>query len=819
MAAPILSYEFKSLLNKIKQETVREFPIQVISVNYLMYAILNTRSHEVTNWLSSNMISSTIEELRQIVINKMTADSSMSVQVMPDSVKFSKEYDNIAERVSNDGEFIVSSSAMFVDIVRNDSDYKKFFAKNGFTPDMIADGMASKQGGGDIVKFESEGDGHPEEKKKKKPKAKKLTQKEIEDGEKQFKNGVRLIPEDNNIVESSSVNMVREAGNGLYGEYVGLDQTIDSVFDILGKCDKNTVAIVGDRGVGKTSLLRNLAQRLYDQNCPKQFKEMYLVRFDDHISSVIINEMNKNRKYICCIEDFEKMFLVKEYEQQNMAVLKELMNAKNVCTIFTANDTAYVKNIESKPEFARYIEKITLGELSEEDMFTAVKNGTRRLSEYHSVNVSDDCIKTSIRLAKTHISSERLPSSALDLIDAACSYTRIHQQEPDEIAGMRRKLNDIALKKSRISNSSDAEAFDEKDRLIREEIELKRELTALENKHDEEFVDLADSDIRQALSIKTNIPMSELGTDEKTKLKSLKDNLMSVVIGQDDTVEAVCRAVKRQRVGLSNPDKPCVMMFVGTTGTGKSFMAKRLAYEMFGDEKNMVRLDMSEYSDKTSVTKLYGSAPGYVGYEEGGILTEAIKKNNRCVLLLDEIEKANDEVFNVFLQVFDDGRLTDNKGNMVDFKNVIIIMTSNVGAKDVTEKVSKIGFGHHDEETENKEIILKSIKKQFKPEFINRIDNICYFNKLSDDSLKQIVKNEVKKVRKKVQNIGYDLADDILDGQLIENIFVKIKEETEYGARPILREIQLQLEDRLTDYIIDNSVEKGFVFTYENIKQ
>jgi len=819
MAAPILSYEFKSLLNKIKQETVREFPIQVISVNYLMYAILNTRSHEVTSWLSSNMISSTIEELRQIVINKMTVDSSMSVQVMPDSVKFSKEYDNIAERVSNDGEFIVSSSAMFVDIVRNDNDYKKFFAKNGFTPDMIADGMASKQGGGDIVKFESEGDGHPEEKKKKKPKAKKLTQKEVENGEKQFKNGVRLIPEDNNIVESSSVNMVREAGNGMYGEYVGLDQTIDSVFDILGKCDKNTVAIVGDRGVGKTSLLRNLAQRLYDQNCPKQFKEMYLVRFDDHISSVIINEMNKSRKYICCIEDFEKMFLVKDYEQQNMAVLKELMNAKNVCTIFTANDTAYAKNIESKPEFSRYIEKITLGELSEEDMFTAVKNGTRRLSEYHSVNVGDDCIKTSIRLAKTHISSEKLPSSALDLIDAACAYTRIHQQEPDEITDMRRELNDIALKKSRISNSSDAEAFDEKDRLIREEIELKRKLTALENKHDEEFVNLTEGDIRQALSVKTNIPMSELDTDEKTKLKSLKYNLMSVVIGQDDTVEAVCRAVKRQRVGLSNPDKPCVMMFVGTTGTGKSFMAKRLAYEMFGDEKNMVRLDMSEYSDKTSVTKLYGSAPGYVGYEEGGILTEAIKKNNRCVLLLDEIEKANDEVFNVFLQVFDDGRLTDNKGNIVDFKNVIIIMTSNVGARDVTEKVSKIGFGHHDEEADDKEIILKSIKKQFKPEFINRIDNICYFNKLSDNSLKQIVKNEVKKVRKKVQNIGYDLADDILDGQLIENIFVKIKEEAEYGARPILREIQFQLEDRLTDYIIDNSVEKGFVFTYENIKQ
>jgi len=820
MASPILSYEFKSLLNKIKQETVKEFPIQVISVNYLVYTILNMRSHEVTAWLSSNMISSTIEELREITINKMNADSSISIQVMPDSVKFSKDYDSIAERVSNEGEYIVTSSAMFVDIVNNDSDYKRFFAKNGFTPEMVANGIMNKHnGGGDIVNFVSDEQKPAEEKKKKKVKAKKVAQKDAEDGEKLFKNGVRLIPEENNIIEASSVNMVREAGKGMYDEYVGFDKIIDSVFDILGKCDKNTVAVVGDRGVGKSALIKNLAQRLYAQECPKQFKDSYLVRFDDQISTIIINEMNKSHKYICCIEDIDKMFQMKDAEQQIMAVLTELIKAKNVCTIFTANETAYVKNIESKPEFSRFIQKITLEELSNEDMFTAVRNGSKRFSEYHSVSISDDCIRTSIRLARNHISSERLPSSALDLLDASCAYTRIHQQEPHNIVELRRKLDDIAVKKSSISNSSDAEAFDEKDRLIREEIEIKRKLTALEKQRDEEFVNLTDNGIRQALSIKTNIPMSELDTDEKSKLKSLKDNLMSVVIGQDDTVEAVCRAVKRQRVGLSNPDKPCVMLFVGTTGTGKSFMAKRLAYEMFGDEKNMVRLDMSEYSDKTSVTKLYGSAPGYVGYEEGGILTEAIKKNNRCVLLLDEIEKANDEVFNVFLQVFDDGRLTDNKGNMVDFKNVIIIMTSNVGARDVTEKVSKIGFGHHDEEADDKEIILKSIKKQFKPEFINRIDNICYFNKLSDNSLKQIVKNEVKKVRKKVQNIGYDLADDILDGQLIENIFVKIKEEAEYGARPILREIQFQLEDRLTDYIIDNSVEKGFVFTYENIKQ
>lgn len=818
MSAPILSYEFKSLLNKIKEETVKEFPIQVISLNYLVYTILNMKSHEATSWLSSIMISSTIEELRMIAINKMTTDSSKSVQVMPESVKFSKEYDDMAERVSNNGELIVSSSAMFVDIVSNDDDYKRFFAKNGFTPEMVANGIMNGHGDMNVVNFKSDEQKPVEEKKKKKVKTKKVTKKDIDDGEKLLGNGVRLIPEDNNIIETSSVNMVREAGKDMYGEYVGFDKVIDSIFDILGKCDKNTVAVVGDRGVGKTSLIKNLAQRLYAQDCPKQFKNMYLVRYDDHISSVLINEMNKSNKYICCIEDIERMFVSKDVEQQNMAVLRELMNAKNVCTIFTANDTAYTKSIESKPEFARYIQKIALEGLSDEDMFTAVKNGSKRFSEYHSVNISDDCVKTSIRLAKNYITNERLPSSALDLLDASCTYTRLHQQEPTEIVNLKLKLNDIGVKKSMISNSSNAEAFDEKDKLIREEIDIKKKLTTLENKHNEKFVDLTDNDIRQALSAKTNIPMSELDDDDKTKLKTLKDNLMSVVIGQDETIETVCRAVRRQRVGLSNPYKPCVMMFVGNTGTGKTFIAKRLAYEMFGDEKNIVRLDMSEYSDKTSVTKLYGSAPGYVGYEDGGILTEAIKKNNRCVLLLDEIEKANDEVFNVFLQVFDDGRLTDNKGNVVDFRNVIIIMTSNVGAKDVTDKIGRIGFGRHDEGMENNEIILKSIKKQFKPEFINRIDNICYFNKLSDESLKQIVRNEVKKVRKKVQDIGYDLADDILEGQLIEDIFAKIKEEAEYGARPILREIQFQLEDKLTDYIIDNSIEKGFVFTYENLK-
>lgn len=828
MAEPTLSYEFKALLNKIKQETVKEFPIQVISLNYLVYNILGTRTHEVTTWLYSNMISATVNELKDIVVNKINTDITMSVQVYPESVKFSKDYDELAIKISDGGKNLITSSSMFVHIVAEDAEYRRFFAKNGFTVQMLSDSILLKntppqnedvvKTDGEIVNFDAVEEEKPE-KKKRKPssKSKKTTTKSNSDALSNYSGPLRTIPEENNIVEQNSVNMVREASKDAYGEYVNLDKTIGEIFDVLGKCDKNNVIIVGNRGVGKTAILERMAQLLYKQECPLQFKEKYLVRFDETISSVIINEMNKSGKYIACVEDIEKMFLQKDYEQQNMMVLKEIMKADNLCAVFTMNDAAYAKHIEGKSDFTRYLQKIVVKDLNEEDMFKAVKNASSKYTEYHTCELNDDAIKTSIRLAKNFITTEKCPSSALSLIDGACAYTRMHVETPKELIDLREKLFTVTKEKMSISGSSDAEAFDRKDKLIREEIDLKKKIESLENKHETKKLKVTDNDIKQALSIMINVPLSELNEDEKTKLKTLKTNLTNVVIGQDDTVDVVCRAVKRQRVGLSNPNKPCVMMFVGTTGTGKSFLAKRLAYEMFGNEKNMVRLDMSEYSDKTSAAKLYGTSPGYVGYEDGGVLTEAIKKNNRCVLLLDEIEKANEEVFNVFLQVFDEGRLSDNKGTVVDFKNVIIIMTSNVGAKDVAEKRGKIGFGHTDEEQEDKEIILKSLKKQFKPEFINRIDNICYFNKLSDDNLKIIIKNEIKKVQDKVKELGYDLDKSITNGKLIDSIFENVKKESEYGARPILREIQLQLEDKLTDYIIDNSVDSGFVFKYEDI--
>lgn len=809
MAEPILSYELKSLLNKIKSELTIEFPIQVISLNYLVLAILDNQFCDGYDVISKLMMDPTIEEFRQYIIDRILIDCTNSLK-QNDKTQFSNEYDNLAEEIANDGFSVVTSSLMLNFIIRHDDDMAKKLTKIGVTTDQMLNAITEQISNNNIDSAEIT----PKKKSRKKTtKSKKNSDEPKEDD---IPN-IRIIPEENNIVEINCTNLVREASKGTYDNIVGFDKEINTIFDVLGKYDRNTVAIVGERGVGKTSLIYKLAKRLYDFDCPKPFRDKYLMKFEDAITSLIIKEMNRLGKYIAFIDDVERLFVNKEAEANNMFVLTELFKSPNISTIIVVNDAAYAKYIDAKPEFARYIHKVMLNEPDDDDLTKILKCGSRPYSEYNNVVFSDENITDSIRLAKRFITNEKCPRAALNILDASASYVRMHTSDSEKLMDLRKKLKELTANIASIPSTASADEFDKKDELIREQIALNKSIKVAEKDEEEKKLVVTSNDIKSVVSELTNVPITEMGDDEKERLKKLEYNLKSVVIGQDDVVVDVVKAVKRQRVGLSNPNKPVVMLFVGTTGTGKSFLAKRLAYEMFGDEKNIVRLDMSEYADKTSVNKMYGSSPGYIGYEEGGVLTEAIKRNNRCVLLLDEIEKAHEDVFNVLLQVFDEGRLTDNKGTLIDFKNVIIIMTSNVGAKNISEKTSAIGFGKHDDNLENKEIILKSIKKAFKPEFINRIDNICYFNKLTDDSLRRIITNEIDKVTKKVRELGYDLDETITRGKIVDSIFDSVKDKSEYGARPILREIQQQLEDKLTDYMIDNNMEDGYVFTYSDI--
>lgn len=814
MAEPILSYELKSLINKIKQEYVIEFPIQVITLNYLLLAILDEKSCEGYSVISKLMMEATINEFKQYVIDRIMIDGTESIK-QNDKPEFSNIYDTLAVSISDNGSSVVTSALMLNAIVSYDTDVAKQLTKLGVTPDQVSD---------TVIAYNTTSNNSNKEIKankwnKKKPKAGDEPKVKPEMAKSAGIQASRVIPNENNIVETNCKNLVRMASTGIYNDLIGYDDIIEHIFNCFGKYERNTVAIVGPSGVGKTAVVQILARKLYEQNCPNQFKDKYLMQFNDVITNLVVKEMSKLGKYIAFIDKVENMFATKENEGNAYLFLSELFTTQNICTIFTISETAYAKYIKSKPDFDRLVNKIDISAPNDQFLFDIVRAKANIYENYNSVVFDDDSISESIRLAKRFIGNEECPASALNILDTTSSYVRLKEGENVELVKLRERLKVIEQEKNGIQNSSAAEDFDRKDMLIREEIEINQQMSNIESNlsKTQPKIHVSITDMREAVSQMLNIPITEADDNEKNKLKTLSDNLKSVVIGQDEAIGDIVRAVRRQRVGLSNPDKPIVMLFVGTTGVGKSFLAKRLAHEMFGDEKKIVRLDMSEYSDKTSAAKLYGTSPGYVGYDDGGVLTEAIKKNKRCVLLLDEIEKANDEVFNVFLQIFDEGRLTDNKGTTVDFKNVIIIMTSNVGAKDVAEKMAHIGFNAHDEENRDKDIIKKSIKSTFKPEFINRIDNICYFNKLTDDSLKQIIKNEIMKVNTKVENLGYKLDDSILDGKLVESVFEKVKCESEYGARPILREIEFQLEDKLTDYIINNDIEKGFVFKYNDI--
>ena len=326
---------------------------------------------------------------------------------------------------------------------------------------------------------------------------------------------------------------------------------------------------------------------------------------------------------------------------------------------------------------------------------------------------------------------------------------------------------------------------------------------------------ITEEDVAQVISDMCNIPTSKLNTDEKQKIAHIESILKQSVIGQDEAIDAICKAIKRNKVGLSNPNKPLLTaLCIGQSGCGKTLIAKQLAKEIYGDEKALIRIDMSEYSEKNSVTKLTGSAPGYVGYEQGGQLTEAVKNKQYCVLLLDEIEKADESVYNVFLQLFDEGRLTDSSGVLVNFKNVIILMTSNVGAKKANELGRGVGFTS-DTDSNKKNIMAKELKNKFTPEFLNRIDKIVQFNSLTDENLKAIVKLECNKLAKRMQDLNYDIT---FDEKVYDFIHSLAKNEKEYGARPIVRIIQDNIEDRITELLLLNDYDSSHTFnvTCEN---
>ena len=637
----------------------------------------------------------------------------------------------------------------------------------------------------------------------------------------------------NGEIERSLINISRLASLGKIQHVINYDKYYTEIFTILSKKNRNNVAICGKSGVGKTAIAKNIANIINEKKCHVNFHDKTLMEMDfsklvvgtpfkgafEQKFYAIVEEARTRGNYIFFIDNIH--FLLNsntKYAETDIETLLEVLFTDPSIQIVCTTTPASYSKLQKKSLLGKYLQEVTIEEPTIEECVDILHKIKSQYEAYHDVVYDDLAITSCVELSKKYIRNRSLPEYALDLLDIVGAKTNMQSEDNPKLMALKEELSDIIDEIDTIKSSSTTKQYDKIDELVKKQISVKTKIGLIEKEDilSKEPTHITKNDVCVLLSEKIDIPLEDLTSSEKVRLKGLNDKIKENVIGQDEAVDEVCRAIKRQRVGLGENERPSVLMFLGSTGTGKTYLAKQIAKEVFGDEKYFVRMDMSEYADKTSVNKIGGSNPGYVGYEDETYIVKALKKKKRFVLLLDEFEKSNEEVHNIFLQMFDEGRFTDNHGEEYSLKDVIIIMTSNVGVAESASRGHIIGFNNNDYDF-SKSIIEKELKRKFKPEFLNRIQKIVYFNKLNNENLKSIVELEVAKLNRKVEKLGYHLSENILKTTMIDEIYNEILSKKEFGARPIVNEVQRKIEDNIVDYLIENEVEEGHTFTYEEL--
>ena len=620
------------------------------------------------------------------------------------------------------------------------------------------------------------------------------------------------------------------AQEGKLDPVIGRKNEIDRIIQILSRRTKNNPCLIGEPGVGKTAVVEGLAQKIVDGNVPEILKNKRVVTLD--ISGMVagakyrgdfeerikkaLKEVKKAGDVILFIDEIHTIVGAGAAEGAIDAanILKPLLARGEVQIVGATTINEYRKYIEKDSALERRFQPVTVDEPSIEDSIEILKGLRDKYEAHHNVKISDEAIEAAVKLSSRYINDRFLPDKAIDLMDEASSKARLKTYtEPDKIKKLEDDISKLEKEKEEAISVQDFEkAAKLRDKENKEKEKLEKEKTEWKEKNIKQVRNIGKEEIAEVISLSTGIPANKISQSENEKLKNLELELHKRVIGQNEAVEAVAKAIKRGRVGLKDPNRPIgSFMFLGPTGVGKTELSKALAENLFGDENSIIRVDMSEYMESHSTSKMIGSPPGYVGFDEGGGLTEKIRRKPYSVILFDEIEKAHPDVLNMLLQILDDGRLTDSHGRTVNFKNCVIIMTSNIGARLITDKKtlgfsSKEAQGEDEKEYENiKKEVIQELKKGFRPEFINRIDEIIVFHKLTEKELKQIVDIMLDRINKRISEKGIKIEVTNKAKELI----IKKGTDTNYGARPLRRAIQTMVEDKLAEEILDGKLKSG----------
>ncbi|MBQ6885665.1 MAG: ATP-dependent Clp protease ATP-binding subunit [Clostridia bacterium] len=623
-------------------------------------------------------------------------------------------------------------------------------------------------------------------------------------------------------LEKYGIDLTAEAEKGKTDPVVGRETEVERIIQILCRRTKNNPCLIGEPGVGKTAIIEGLAKQIVDGNVPDilQNKRVFSLDltgmvagakyrgdFEERIKAVI-EEVKNADDIILFVDEIHTIIGAGSAEGSTDAanILKPSLARGDFQLIGATTISEYRKNIEKDSALERRFQTVMVAEPNEDDAILILKGLKDKYEAHHKVVITDDAIVAAVKLSSRYINDRFLPDKAIDLIDEAASRVRLSSSQTDEVKQLEQSLLTVKAEKDDAINSQEFErAAELRDKAARIEDEIAQKKSE-RNAH--ASGEVTEQNIAEIVSLWTGVPVVQLTEEESARLLKLEDVLHNRLVGQSPAVTAVSKAIRRGRVGLKDPKRPTgSFIFLGPTGVGKTELCKALAEAMFGSENMMIRLDMSEYMEKHTVSRLIGSPPGYVGHEEGGQLTEKVRRNPYSVILFDEIEKAHPDVFNILLQILDDGVLTDSQGRKVDFKNTVIIMTSNIGSRHITEKKVAFGFGAGEEQNEKdiKSLVLDELKSAFRPEFLNRVDDIIVFSKLTQDEIKQIAGKMLDNLKGRLQNLNItiEFTDAVLCA-LADKGFDPV-----YGARPLRREIQNRIEDTLSEKILDGSIKNG----------